>query len=151
MNGSFDGDLIRPLGLVTLHCAYAEGEIDELLCALLEGDAFDATKRQWPVGQKLALAERLIENLSAEELAPLVEALHHVRGLFERRNVLVHGRLYAGGRLVSGRADVPDQRITEEDLKELAKLVFAAKEKIFVHRCKELAGVLERRNTPGAA
>jgi hypothetical protein len=34
MVGAFEGDLIRPLGLVTLYAAYAEGEIDELLGAL---------------------------------------------------------------------------------------------------------------------
>ena len=68
VNGSFDGDLIRPLGLVTLYFAYAEGEVDEVLEVLSVRDSFDDSKRQWTVGRKLTHAQELIGQLCSEEL-----------------------------------------------------------------------------------
>ena len=143
MSGAFDGDLIRPLGVVTLYCAYAEGEIDELLSALSSLEPFDDAKRQWTVGQKLTHAEHLIERLQCNELDGLLETLVDARRLFERRNALIHGRLYAGGRLVSNRAGVPDRRVTPEELNEFAELVFSCKERIFMHRCRHLPAALK--------
>jgi hypothetical protein len=143
VSGAFDGDLIRPLGLVTLYCAYAEGEIDELLSAMSGLEPFDDAKRQWTVGQKLTHAEQLIGRLHRKELAGLLETLVEARRLFERRNALIHGRLYAGGRLVSNRAGVPDQRVTPQELNEFAELVFSCKERIFMHRSRHLLPALE--------
>ncbi len=54
MNVSFEGDLIRPLGLVTLYFGYAEFEVDALLDALVGvGLAVDMS-RNASLGQKLA-------------------------------------------------------------------------------------------------
>jgi len=69
VSGAFDGDLIRPLGLVSLYCAYAEGEIDELLFALSAVEVFDDAKRQWTVGQKLTHAEKSLLRLQRQELS----------------------------------------------------------------------------------
>jgi hypothetical protein len=143
VSGAFDGDLIRPLGLVTLYCAYAEGEIDELLLALSSLDPLDNATRQWTVGQKLARATQLIERLQRKELSALLETLADARRLFERRNALIHGRLYAGGRLVSSRAGVPDQRVTPQELNEFAELVSSCKERLWMNRCRHLLPVLE--------
>jgi hypothetical protein len=151
VSGAFDGDLIRPLGLVTLYCAYAEGEIDELLSALSGLEPFDDARRQWTVGQKLTHAEKLIEGLQRQEVAGLLNTLVDARGLFERRNALIHGRLYSGGRLVSNRAGVPDQRVTAQELTEFAELVFACKERLFMHRCKYLLPLLDNRGATGSA
>ena len=143
MSGAFDGDLIRPLGLVTLYCAYAEGEIDELLSALSGLEPFDDAKRQWTVGQKLAHAEKLIHRLQRQELAGLLTTLMDARSLFERRNALIHGKLFSGGRLVSNRPGVSDQRVTAQELDAFAALVFSCKERLFMHRCKHLLPLLE--------
>lgn len=151
MSGAFDGDLVRPLGLVTLYCAYAEGEIDELLFALSGLEAFDDAKRQWTVGQKLTHAEKIIQRLQHEELAGLLNTLVDARRLFERRNALIHGRLYSGGRLVSNRAGVPDQRVTAQELNEFAELVFSCKEHLFMHRCTHLLPLLANRGATGSA
>jgi hypothetical protein len=140
---TFDGDLIRPLGLVTLHFAYAEGELDELLEALSVREPFDDAKRQWPVGQKLRHAQQLLRGFDASELAALDTALEEARVLFDRRNTIVHGRLYTGGRLVSNRPNAP-KRITPQELTELAELIFACKERIFANRCKHLLPLLAR-------
>lgn len=51
MNGAFEGDLIRPLGLVTLYCGYAEGELDELLRVLSATGAWGARNRKAQTGR----------------------------------------------------------------------------------------------------
>jgi hypothetical protein len=145
VSGSFDDDLIRPFGLVTLYCAYAEGEIDELLSALSGLEPFDDAKRQLPVGQKLIHAEKLIQRLQRQELVGLLNALADARRLFERRNSLIHGRLYAGGRLVSNRADVPERRVTGQELSEFAELVFTCKEQMWMTRSRRLLPLLENQ------
>jgi len=149
VSGAFDGDLIRPLGLVTLYCAYAEGEIDELLVALSSVEIFDDAKRQWTVGQKLTHAEKIVLRLKRQELAGLLNAIADARRLFERRNSLVHGKLYSGGRLVSNRVGVPDQRVTPQELNDFAELVFSCKERLFMHRCKHLIPILQRGGVNG--
>ena len=143
MSDIFERDLIRPLGLVTLYFAYAEGELDELLDVLSLSQPLDATERQRPVGQKLRHAQQLLRGFGAKELAPLDALLEEARQLFDRRNTIVHGRLYAGGRLVSNRRDVPT-RVTPKELTELAELLFACKERIFANRCKYVQPLIGR-------
>jgi hypothetical protein len=138
VSGAYEGDLIRPLGLITLYAAYAEGELDELLEALPAKEPFDDKRRQWPVGRKLVYAQRLVRALKSQTLAGLTVALAEARELFERRNALVHGRIYAGGRLVSNRRDVPVQSVSPEELVDLAERIFSCKEHINMHRCRSL-------------
>ena len=100
MNALFEGDLIRPLGLVTLNFAYAEAELDELLADLLGYKPLQESHVQWPVGQKLAQAQFLVELLNAPGLSELASTLTKGRALVERRNALVHGSIFAGGRVL---------------------------------------------------
>ena len=85
MTGAYDGDLIRPLGLVTLYAAYAEREIDELLRALPSETPFDVSKREWPVGRKLSYALKLVRKLKSNQLAGLTSALREAQTLFSKR------------------------------------------------------------------
>jgi len=140
---TFEGDIIRPLGLVTLYFAYAEGELDELLEALSVREPFDDAKRHWPVGEKLRHAQKLVKGFDADELAALEATLVEARQLFDRRNTIVHGRIYAGGRLLSNRRDAP-KSITPNELTELAELIFACKERIFLNRCKYVQPLMAR-------
>jgi hypothetical protein len=137
-----DGDLIRPLGLVTLYFAYAEAELEELLETLSCPEPLDDSMLQWPVGRKLAHAQSLVERLGADELADLTTTLGEARALFEKRNSLVHGSIFAGGRVVSTRRGVPDQRVTPNQLTELAESIFSWKERIYMHRHRHLNPIL---------
>lgn len=151
MDGTFEGDLIRPLGLVTLYCAHAEEELDNLLQALSAVEPFDRRERQWTVGQKLAHAERLIQKLDSDDLlAGLRAALAEGRRLVERRNDFVHRSIYAGGRLVSNRAGIPEEHVAAQDLTAFAESVFAWKERIWLFRQKELRQALVDRSTRNA-
>jgi hypothetical protein len=140
---TFEGDLIRPLGLVTLYFAYAEGELDALLETLSEREPFDDAKRQWPVGRKLGHARQLLRSLGAPELSDLDDCLDEARQLFDRRNTIVHARMFAGGRLESNRRDAPTH-VTPVELTELAQLIFSCKERISVNHGKYLKPLLAR-------
>ena len=142
MAGAFEGDLVRPLGLVTLYCAYAEGEIDQLLSVLPAPEPFDEAKRQWQVGRKLTFAQRLVRRLKASDLSGLQTMLEDAKALFKQRNELVHGRLFSGGRLVSNRTNVPVQQVSAEEIVGLAERLFTWKEQLWMHRCRHLLPLL---------
>ena len=144
MIGAYEGDLIRPLGLVTLYFAYAEGEIDELLSIL---NTSAPSTLNWPVGQKLSRALELVEALKLPELAALVDTLREAQALANLRNQLVHGRLFAGGRLKSPNPTTPDVFISAEEIAQLAERIFTCKEHLFVHRCRHLLPALSRKGS----
>jgi hypothetical protein len=70
VNVSFEGDLIRPLGLVTLYFGYAEFEVDALLDALIGvGLAVDKPRnasltRNWRQRVKCCLGRRLLKQVN---------------------------------------------------------------------------------------
>ena len=142
MTPAFEGDLVRPLGLMTLHAAYAEAEVDELIGVLPAPEPFHERKRQWPVGRKLEYAQALVRTLKVSQLAGLLEMLENAKVLFKQRNELVHGRLFARGRLVSNRHEVPVRHVSPEDIVALADRLFALKERLWIYRCKELPPLL---------
>jgi len=145
MYGAYEGDLVRPLGFVTLHSAYAEGELDDLIATLPADRPYDDKKRGWPVGAKVSYALRLVMGLRSHELEELRNILDEAKELFSRRNKLVHGRLFAGGRLVSNRLASADRRISQDDIVRLAEDLFNWKERLWVCRYRKLIPLLELR------
>ncbi|WP_162932669.1 hypothetical protein [Solimonas sp. K1W22B-7] len=119
--------------------------MDELLAALAGNQPLDDEQQQWPFGRKLKHAQGLALQLDTEVLAPLLETLTEARELFDRRNALVHGRLYSGGRLVSNRRDVPEKRVSPEELGELSDLIFSCKERMWLHRQKLVIPLLAKK------
>ena len=99
MNVSFEGDLIRPLGLVTLHFGYAEFEVDALLNSLVGiGLAVDRV-RNASLGQKLAAVRDVLSRQKIAEADELMKIVDEGRPLIELRNTLVHSSIVAGGRV----------------------------------------------------
>lgn len=145
MSDSFEGDLIRPLGLVTLNFAYAEYELDRLL-EDLSPLPYKNREWAWHVGRKLSRAQRLIRALASIDLASLQETLNEVRSLLERRNTLVHSCIFSGGRVVSGRPGVPDSRTSVEELQQLAQAILTCKEQINAARQRVLRPLVVARS-----
>ena len=145
VSSAFEGDLIRPLGLVTLYAAYAEGELDLLIDTLSVDSLYDNAQRQWPLGRKLSHALKLTRRFKAPSLKELESVLMNGCGLFLERNALVHGQLFAGGRLVSNRKDIPEKRISPQSIDELSNAIFSWKEKLFINRCRHLLPLIEAR------
>ncbi len=148
MNGAFEADLIRPLGLVTLNSGYAEEELNDLLRALSAGKVLDERKYRWRIGQKLAHAEELIRQLDRSDLLTgLSDALAEGHQLFKRHNALVHGSLYAGGRLSPNGDEAPADRVTADDLTKFAESLFAWKERIWLCRQKDLPRAIANQHS----
>ena len=127
-----DGDVVRGLGFVTLYSAYLEEEIDNLLQLLESIDSSPTQHLRWPISRRLKKAKKLVTSLRAEELSELLADLDACGDLFERRNELVHGRIYSNygrgdeenAQLHSGRPDIEDREITPQELYDLANVVF---------------------------
>ena len=146
MTSVYEGDIIRPLGLVTLHAGYAELEIDSLLESLSPMSEFDDQKRKWPVGQKIGYARKLVGGLHSDRLSELEKVLAEATELFDRRNALVHSAIFSSTSVVSSRVSGREQPISPEALTDLANDIFEMKEQIAVKRQKLLQPVLAEIN-----
>ena len=142
MDGPFEGDLVRPLGLVTLNFGYAEYELDSFLERLAEATLLPPGWAQRPLGQKLSLLAQAIHALDASVHQRLDELLTQANDLFNRRNTLVHGCLLTGGRIVSGRLGVPEKKTSVEDLNALAEAASGWKERLWAYRWRQVEPLL---------
>jgi hypothetical protein len=141
---SFDGDLIRPLGLVTLNFAYAEFELDLLLEDLAPVETIDGSPRSWTVGKKLGKARVVLRRLRDSRLSGLEQTLTEARLLFRRRNILVHSCIVAGGRVLDSRG-VRATKTSAQDLISLAESIFSCKERIGAHRQRVVRPLMAER------
>lgn len=139
---TYEGDLVRPLGLVTLNFGYAEYEIDAFLQRLSDAGRLPGSWSQRPIGQKLSLMTESFETSQPEIRAALEVLLAEVHRLLEQRNTLVHGCILTAGRIASGRAGIKEKRISVEELNALAESIFNWKERLSVFRWKQVEPLL---------
>jgi hypothetical protein len=138
MSGSYEGDIVRPLGLISLYAGYAELEIDSLLESLSILESLDAPSFQSPVGRKLTYAKEVIDSLPSEGLAALQQKLDEALVLFDRRNALVHNAIFTCTQTVTSRVSGREQKVSPESLTELAQQIFSCKEHINANRQRVL-------------
>jgi hypothetical protein len=146
VSNTFEGDLIRPLGVVTLYFGYAEYELDSFLECLASAGLFPGSWRQRPIGQKLTLLADSVRTLDASVRSGLDTLLDEVRDLLDRRNALVHGCIIGDGRVVSGRSGSDETRTSPAELTSLAERVFAWKERLWAYRWKQIEPLLSARS-----
>lgn len=142
MSGAYEGDIIRPLGLVTLYSGYAELEIGALLASLARVGVLRNKALNWPVGQKIAKAQDIINGLNTEALSELVSKLGEARILFDRRNALVHGAIFGSIEVVKSRVTGRQQPVSPEALTNLANELFTVREHINANRQRVLEPIL---------
>ena len=119
-----DGDIARGLGFVSMYSAWIEEDVDDLLRFMKGVEDFDYDTQRWPISQKLKHAAKIVRRLSSVELDSLPDDLEAGVSLFERRNEVIHGRIYAGhdsvDYLQAGRRNVPTRPISSAELYQLA-------------------------------
>jgi hypothetical protein len=142
---TYEGDLIRPLGLVTLNFGYAEYEIDSFLQRLSDAGRLPGSWSLRPIGQKLSLMIEALETSQPEIQATLKGLLAEVHNLLDQRNTLVHGCILTGGRITSGRAGIEEKRTSVEELNSLAESIFNWKERLSVFRWRQVEPLLARQ------
>jgi hypothetical protein len=149
VNVSFEGDLIRPLGLVTLYFGYAEFEVDALLDALIGVGLAVDRPRNASLGQKLAAVRDVLSRQKIAEAAELIAIVDEGRPLIELRNTLVHSSIIAGGRVRPSDRARSQMTVTPEQLAQLADAIFTWKERLSVTRQLRLMPALQRMKENG--
>jgi hypothetical protein len=149
VNVSLEGDLIRPLGLVTLYFGYAEFEVDALLDSLVGiGLAVDRP-RNASVGQQLAAVRDVLSRQKIAEADELIRIVDEGRPLIELRNTFVHSSIVAGGRVRPSDKARSDMTVTPEQLTQLADAIFDWKERLSATRQLKLMPALQRTEQNG--
>ncbi len=119
-----DGDIVRGLGFVALYSAYLEEQIDNLLLMLSAVEEFTEEEQRWSVSRKIKKAKTVASKFDFEGQDDLVKVLDLAKDAFEKRNQIVHGRIYADfdrpDTLKSGRPNIPDREIVAAELYDLA-------------------------------
>jgi len=142
VSDTYEGDIIRPLGLVTLYSGYVELEIDTLLDSLSRSDNLGDRALTWPVGQKIAIALEVVASLNSDALRELVQKLNEAKLLFDRRNALVHNAILCSTDVVTSRVTGREQPVSPEALTDLAREIFTVKEHISANRQRMLEPLL---------
>jgi hypothetical protein len=129
-----DGDLIKGLGFVCLYAAYLEEAIDDVFSAVIAVNGDDVPKMdRWQVSRKLKYIRHSMEAWEdlTEELARFMSCIEPIGDLLERRNLMIHGRIYAdpktGDVLKPARFGLPEVPAISSDMYELANELFFAK------------------------
>ncbi len=131
-----DGDIVRGLGYVTLYSAYLEQEVEGLLSLLARIRKNKNDTQRWPISKKIKETTELVRKLEFEEEEKdnLICRLDSCTELFQRRNELIHGRIFATldgpDILESGRANTPTREIFTGELYDLANELWDMRSRI---------------------
>lgn len=123
-----DQDIVRALGFVTMYSAWLEQDVDDVL------DVLGETRKgwlRWPVSRKVKEALKKARSNDSQSSVALEQALLQAQRLFERRNVIVHGRIFGDHErdlLKSGRENGPTREVTFEEVRDLANSLFDARD-----------------------
>ena len=130
MSDYFEGDLIRPLGQVTLYFGYAEAQVNLLLVMLRDCGVRVEVSAVAPLGQRLAEMAAAVRRLTGAAAAEVLGILEESKQLIDRRNLLVHASVLAQGRVTPNDSEKSEFRVTPEALTDLAEQAFNWKERL---------------------
>lgn len=120
-----DNDIVKALGFVALYAAYLEESVDVVMERLAQVREISSKERKWPVSRKITWCIDVLKLLKSTELNQLINLLGATKNVLERRNEVIHGRIYAGiersDNLKSGRSGIPEREITANELYDLAE------------------------------
>lgn len=115
-----DGNIVRALGFVTLNASYLEEQIEALIDLL---GTYRKYNGGWQISSKIKHAKAVISELYVNKFSALIADLDMCLKIFNDRNALVHGRIYAGldrsDTLKSSRLNMPDREVTSFELYQL--------------------------------
>jgi c-di-GMP-related signal transduction protein len=130
MNGAYEGDLIRPLGLVTLYFGYAEFEVNSLIKLLGQYGVSIKISDTASLGLRVDAFINALEPLKCDGVVEVLEILAEAKTLLEQRNNLIHGAVFSQGRVVPSNSAKNQFYVTPESLSELADKAFNWKERL---------------------
>ena len=129
-----DDDIVRALGFVSLYAAYVEESVDAVMERLAAVKAITDRDRRKPTSAKIKWCKKRLKELDSGELNQISQLLDETRQKLEKRNEVVHGRIFAGhGRsdeLMSCRPNIPTREVTSTELYDLADDLFTLQAKL---------------------
>ena len=128
-----DGDIVRGLGYTTLYAAYMEEAVDECRIVLMRRDpAPPEGIEKWSISRRVEYVQERLTQFAPlpQELAGLPSHLDYIQDLLERRNEVIHGRIYGSLQgekdvLRPGRPTGSARPITSAELYDLANEMFS--------------------------
>jgi hypothetical protein len=130
-----DGNLICGLGYVALYAAYLEEEIDGIFSLVVSVDGNHRSGMdRWQTSRKLDHINRSIGSWSGltPELKRFLSHIDPLKDLLEKRNLIIHGRIYANPRtgdvIKPARVGYPEIPAVSADLYDLANQLLAARD-----------------------
>ncbi|WP_047535340.1 hypothetical protein [Methylotenera sp. N17] len=130
MSGYYEGDLIRPLGLVTLYFGYAEAQVITLIEMLNECGLKITVSSTASFGYKVTAFSDALKPLTCNGVKEIQDILAEAKALLEQRNALIHGCIFTKGRVVPNDSTKNQFYVTPEDLTALADKIFNWKERL---------------------
>ena len=149
MSGSFEGDLIRPLGLLTLNFGYAEAQVNFLLDILRSGGLPVDVPATAPLGQRVLAFVAAVKPLKCAGAVEVVTILEESKSLIDHRNSLVHASVLAKGHVVPNDPSKSSFTVTPERITSLADQVFTWKERLNAAVQLRLVPALRQRSSNG--
>ena len=124
-----NGDVIKGIGYVAIYAAYLEESIDDCMEHLIQNGLIHEDARKWQASRKLKEFKSCVEAMvqKPSRYQTLIESIDEAKLLLERRNQLIHGRIYSthqGDILKSSRTGVADREIQSSEAYELANELF---------------------------
>ena len=124
-----DNNIVRALGFVALYAAYVEESVDVVMERLSLVNEISDKERRWPISRKIEWCIEVLGTLKSDELNELINLLTETKNNLEKRNEVIHGRIYAGNdrsdNLKSGRPGVPEREVTSDELYDLTEELLA--------------------------
>ncbi len=119
-----DGDEVKGVGFITIHAAYLEAQIHQLLVELSPIEDYPEEQHKWQISKKIEAAKKRLKKLDIEKYRELIENLTKCKHNFEWRNEIVHSMIlapeYNENNLVSTRPGVDPRPIDVEEIYTLA-------------------------------
>ncbi len=123
-----ENDIVKALGFVALYAAYVEESVGVVVERLSLAKAVTDKEGKWQTSRKIDWCKKTLKSLQSEELNGLTELLDDTKNMLEKRNEVIHGRIYAGYErsdiLKSGRLGVAEREVTADELYDLAEELY---------------------------
>jgi hypothetical protein len=120
-----DDDTIKALGYVALYAAYVEESVEIVLERLSLFEAPKGKYKFWPISKKIDWCIETLRQIDNSELTRLINLLKAAKIYMDKRNEVIHGRIYSKNKrsdfIESGRECIPRREITALELYDLAE------------------------------
>ena len=149
MSDATDGDLIRPLGLVTLYFGYLEAEVNALVSRLRDAGVPIEVSESSSLGLRLIEVGEAVQGLADPAADEVLALIGQSKILIDQRNALVHASVLARGRVLPNKANSPEFQVNPTELTALANQAFDWKEQLSAAVQLRLLPALRQKGSNG--